>query len=367
MKVLMISWKCIKHPWKGGAEFATYEILKRLVDKGHECVWFAPKFKGCLKKEEIDGIKIVRDFNIYTIHFNAWRKYKEEFKGKFDIIIDQVNGIPFFSPLYAKEPIVMYIHHYAGECWDYEMPFPLNKIGKFSERMFLSLYKNIPTICVSPSTKRDLESLGFKNINVVYNGCNVKPLDKLDFSIKEENSLCFVGRVTAMKRLEHAIKVVSLVKEEIEDVKFYVIGRPKKEKYLYKLKNLVEKLELKNNVIFCGYLSFEKRNEILKRSLIQVITSVKEGWGLNVIEGNALGAPAVGYRVHGLVDSIKDGYNGFLVENNNIKEMAEKVINLLDDKNLLKKLSKNAIEWAKQFSWDRSAEEFEKIIKNILE
>lgn len=362
-----MSWKCIKHPWKGGAEFATYEILKRLSEKGYECVWFAPKFKGCLKEEEIEGIKIIRDFNIYTIYFNAWRKYVEEFKGKFDVVIDQVNGIPFFTPLYVKEPVIMYIHHVGDVCWDYEMPFPLSKIGKYSEKMVLRLYKNIPTVCVSPSTKKDLEDLGFKNINVVYNGCNVKPLDKLDFSIKEENSLCFVGRVTAMKRLEHAIKVVSLVKEEINDVKFYVVGRAKKEKYLCKLKNLANMLDLKNNVIFLGYLPFKERNEILRKSLIQIVTSVKEGWGLNVIEGNALGVPAVGYRVNGLVDSIKDGYNGFLVKDGNVKEMAEKVINILDDKNLLKKLSKNSIEWAKQFSWDKSAEEFEGVIKNVVE
>ncbi len=368
MKILMMSWKCIKHPWKGGAEFVTYEYLKRLVEKGYECVWFAPKFKGCLERENIDEIEIVRDFSIYTIHINAWRKYFSEFKGKFDIIIDQVNGIPFFTPLYAKEPIIFFIHHFAGECWDYEMPFPLNKIGKFAERNFLRLYKNIPTICVSPSTKKDLINLGFKeeNIHVIYNGCDVKPLEKINFEEKEENAICFVSRLTPMKRVEHAIKAIYYVKEEIPNVKLWILGSPKKENYLYRLKNLVDKLGLKDNVKFFGWVPFEERNEIIKKSQILVVTSVKEGWGLNVIEANALGTPVIGYKVPGLVDSIKDGYNGLLVEKGNIIELSETIINLLKDNDLRKKLSENSIKWAKRFNWDKSAEEFEKILEIVV-
>ncbi|MCQ6254493.1 glycosyltransferase family 4 protein [Methanocaldococcus sp.] len=368
MRILMMSWKCIKHPWKGGAEFVTYEYLKRLVEKGHECVWFVPKFKGCLEREIIDGIEIVRDFNIYTIHINAWRKYYSEFKGKFDVIIDQINGIPFFTPLYAKEPIIFFIHHYEDICWDYEMPFPLNKIGKFVERNFLRLYKNIPTICVSPSTKKDLITLGFKeeNIYVIYNGCDVKPLEKINFEEKEENAICFVSRLTPMKRVEHAIKAVYYVKKEIPNVKLWILGSPKKESYLYKLKILVDKLGLKNNVKFFGYVPFEKRNEIIKKSQILIVTSVKEGWGLNVIEANALGTPVVGYRVSGLVDSIKDGYNGLLVDDGDIMKLSETIINLLKDDDLRMKLSRNAVEWAKQFSWDKSAEEFKRILEMVV-
>ena len=368
MRILMMSWKCIKHPWRGGAEFVTYEYLKRLVEKGHECVWFTPKFRGCLEREIIDGIEIIRDFNINTIHINAWKKYKEEFKGKFNVVIDQINTLPFFTPLYVNEPIVMFIHQLALEVWDYEMPFPLNKIGKFAEKNFLKLYKNVPTICVSPSTKKDLINLGFKeeNIHVIYNGCNVKPLEKVNFKEKEENTICFVARLTPMKRVEHAIKAVYYVKEEISNVKLWILGSPKKESYLYKLKSLVNKLELKDNVKFFGYVPFEKRNEIIKKSQILVVTSVKEGWGLNVIEANALGTPAVGYRVSGLVDSIKDGYNGLLVEDGNIKELSETIINLLKDDDLRKRLSENAIEWAKQFSWDKSTEEFERVLKKVV-
>ena len=365
----MISWKCIKHPWRGGAEFVTYEYLKRLIKKGHECVWFASKFKNCLEKETIDGIKIIRDFNINMIHINAWRKYKKEFRSKFDVIIDQINTLPFFTPLYVNEPIVMFIHQLALEVWDYEIPFPMNKIGKFLEKSFLRLYKNIPTICISPSTKKDLINLGFKeeNIHVIYNGCDVKPLEKINFKEKEKNTISFVSRLTPMKRIEHAIKAIYYIKKKIPDVKLWILGNPKKESYLKKLKSLVENLGLKNNVKFFGYVPFEERNEIIKKSQILVVTSVKEGWGLNVIEANALGTPAVGYKVSGLVDSIKDGYNGLLVEDGNIEELAETLVNLLKDDALRKKLSKNAIEWAKRFNWDKSAEEFERVLEMAVE
>ncbi|WP_281033862.1 glycosyltransferase family 4 protein [Methanocaldococcus vulcanius] len=178
--------------------------------------------------------------------------------------------------------------------------------------------------------------------------------------------MCFVSRLTPMKRVEHAIKAIYYVKKEIPDVKLWILGSPKKESYLKKLKNLVNKLGLNDNVKFFGYVSFEKRNEIIKKSQVLVITSVKEGWGLNVIEANALGTPAVGYRVSGLVDSIKDGHNGLLVEEGNIEALAETLIDLLRDDNVRKKLSENAIEWAKQFSWDKSAEEFERFLEMVV-
>jgi len=115
-----------------------------------------------------------------------------------------------------------------------------------------------------------------------------------------------------------------------------------------------------------GYVSEKEKFELLRKSWVYVICSEKEGFGISVIEANALGTPAVGYRVSGLVDSIKDGYNGLLVEDGNIEELAKVLVNLLKDDDLRKRLSENAIEWAKQFSWDKSAEEFERVLEKVV-
>jgi glycosyltransferase involved in cell wall biosynthesis len=88
---------------------------------------------------------------------------------------------------------------------------------------------------------------------------------------------------------------------------------------------------------------------------------VREGWGLVVTEANAMGTPAIGYNVPGLRDSIRDGKTGLLCDPNP-EAMAEKAIELLRDNDLWERLSKDALSWAGEFNWDRSAEEFLKML-----
>ena len=105
---------------------------------------------------------------------------------------------------------------------------------------------------------------------------------------------------------------------------------------------------------------------IEKLNWIIAVPGVREGWGQVVTDANALGTPAVGYNIPGLRDSIKHGYNGLLVDDNP-KALADGMVKILSDDKLREKLSRNAIEWAKQFNWDRSAEEFERLIKTIVD
>ena len=96
--------------------------------------------------------------------------------------------------------------------------------------------------------------------------------------------------------------------------------------------------------------------------MILIVPGVREGWGLNVIEANALGVPAVAYDAPGLRDSVRNQETGLLVENGNIKDLAEKTISVLSDEMLRKTLSVNALNYSKQFSWEITAREFMKLI-----
>jgi glycosyltransferase involved in cell wall biosynthesis len=105
----------------------------------------------------------------------------------------------------------------------------------------------------------------------------------------------------------------------------------------------------------------------LARAWVLVNPSVREGFGLNVLEANALGTPCVAYDVAGLRDSIIDGRTGLLVkENGDVTKLAEAMIKVLGDGALRKALSENALEYCKSFSWDRTSQEFEKVLKEIV-
>src|SRR6185369_17247054 len=150
MKILMLNWRDPKNPKSGGAEVVTMEYAKRWIAYGYEVTWFTSAFNNSNSEETIDGVKIIRRGNIITVYIFAVFFYF--FSGtKFDLIIDQVHGLPFFAPLYSKVPVIVYIHEVAGEIWDYMYPFPINVVGKFLETFYLPLYKNIPFWTNSPS------------------------------------------------------------------------------------------------------------------------------------------------------------------------------------------------------------------------
>ncbi len=354
MRILIFNWRDIRNPEAGGAEIYTHEIARRLVERGYSVTLFTSRFDGCEREEIIDGVGIVREGNRYTVYLKARNFYRKNAE-KFDIVVDEINTVPFMTPKFVKDGgCLALIHQLAREFWFYETRFPVNVIGYKLESIWLRNYVDIPTVTVSESTKKDLESLGFRKVFVIPNGLNVHPVNEIPEK-EERPTVIFVGRMKKAKKPQDVIEAFEIVKEEIRDAELWMVG----DGYLRK------KLEKRaSNVRFFGYLDKETKDELVRRAWVIAVPGVREGWGQVVTDANALGTPAVGYDIPGLRDSIKHGHNGLLVKPNP-EALAEAIIKVLKNEKLRKKLSKNAIEWAKQFSWDRSAEEFEKIIMDV--
>jgi len=364
MRILVINWRDIKNPEAGGAEIHIHEILRRLP-KNFKIDFVSSTFKGCEKNEKIENYTVYRIPNKYLFNFifpMYW--FFKLRKNHYNAIVDDISKIPLATPLYIKNiPIIGIVHHIHGKTLFTELNPILALYVYIMEKLMLKFYKKKQMITVSESSKSELEKLGFSDIEIVYNGIDYKSLTEfLKLKKSDEPIIIYLGRLKKYKRVDHIIKAFKTVKNEIHNVKLWIVGLGDEKD---KLEKLVKDLKL-NDVIFWGYASEKEKFELLRRAWIYVICSEKEGFGISVIEANALETPVVGYRVPGLVDSIKDGYNGLLVEDGNIIKLSEALINLLKDDDLRKRLSENAIKWAKQFSWDKSTEEFEKVLKMVV-
>jgi len=361
LKILMFNWRCWLNPEMGGAEVFTREVAKRWVRAGHEVTLFTSEFPSCKKEECVDGIRVVRSGGKYSVYLKAREHYRKVFsKEGYDVIIDEINTRPFFTPKFVNngEKIVALIHQLAREYWFYETPFPISYIGYyFLEKRWLGNYVDVPTVTVSESTKQDLLNLGFRRVFVVPEGLNFKPLNEVPWK-EGYPVIVYAGRLKRAKRPDHAIKAFKIVKEKFPEARLWIIGDG------YFRKEL-ERMAFEGVRFFSG-LSNEERRELIKRAWILVHPSVREGWGLNVIEANALGTPCVAYDVPGLRDSVVDGVTGLLVGNGDVKDLADKVVTVLKDEALRERLSRNALENAKKFSWDKTAERFEKVIEGTL-
>jgi len=358
MKILIFNWRCWKHPWAGGAEKYLYEISKRLVKRGHKIVWFVSSFEKSEKREIEDGIEIIRRGGRFSVYLYAfWYYLKELKKRNFDLIVDDINGVPFFTPLYVWKPKVAIIHHLMGwKIFSKELKLHQAIIAWLAERLISLLYFSISFITVSESSKKELKKNLIRRVYVVPNGLNSWMKRHSPIKKTHNPTIIYLGRWKKYKRINLLIEAFKIVKKRMKNAELWLVGKGDWKNY-----KKVEGMKL------FGKVSDRKKKELLTKAWVFVNPSIKEGWGITVIEANACGTPCIAYDVPGLRDSVINGKTGLLVkEDGNVEKLAEAIIKILEDEELRRKLSINAIKWAKQFSWDKSAEEFERVIKNII-
>ncbi len=364
MRVLIFNWRDPKHTWAGGGEIYIFEQAKRWVKMGHEITVFCGEDveKNLPYFEMVDGIRIYRKGGRYTLYLWAVWFYLTKLRKNIDVVIDVENGIPFFTPLFCRVPKICYVYHVHGKQFFYELPMPFNRIGYLIEKfIFPLLYRNVPVQAISQTTKRQLKEIGFsdKNITVVYSGMN-----KLQIKTTPKKflnpTILYLGRIKKYKRVDLLIRIFPKILEKIPNVHLIIAGWGTEAS---NVTDLVMKSPLRRKITLLGPVNDEEKKTFLSKSWLFVNPSIGEGWSIAVIEANLYGTPAVAFNVSGLSESIQDGKTGLLANGND--DLVEKICKILKDNNLREKLSKNAIELAHGFNWDRSSVESLKILEKI--
>ena len=364
MHVLILNWRDPKNPKAGGAEIVTINHAKAWVRAGHKITWFASGFKDSLRRETIEGVNVVRRGNSFSVYLFAPFYYL--FGGeKFDLVVDEIHGLPFLTPLYVRKPKIAFIHEVAQEIWNYMYPFPFNYFGRFLEKIYFGLYRNILFWTDAPSTIDDLIKFGIKRKLCMAIPCPIenKTLDRLP--IKESRpTFIFVSRIVKMKGIEEVLEAFAQIKKERKNAKLWIAGGGE-EAYISKLREKVLGFGIRESVTFFGQVSNQKKLELLRKAHILLHASVREGWGLVVLEAASQGTPTIAYNVSGLRDSVRNGKTGIIISENNPKELAKEAILLLADKEKYKTFQENGMAWVKNLTWENATEESLKLIEGI--
>ena len=357
MRILWFNWRDIKNPEAGGAEVLTQEISSKLSKRGHKITLFTSSFQNSQESEVINDVNIVRKGGKFSVYGEAEKYYKKN-KTDFDLVIDEINVKPFLTPKYVKElPIVALIHQVSPEQFTSELPFPIGLIGRYYlEKKWLSHYHDTLTITVSNSTRISLEKLGFNKVKVIREGLGIKPLDE-PLAKEDRITVTYIGRLKKHKLPDHAILAFKKILQFFPGSQMYVIG----DGYLL---NKLKQMDVAN-VTFFGHIDNKKKYDLLSHSHLVLVPATREGWGLVVIESNAMGTPVIAYNVPGLVDSVQNEINGLLLEKNTPDEMAKMAVSLLKDKSRLSDLSRSSLDYAKKFNWDDTTSEFEKLLMDL--
>ena len=366
MKILALNWNDLKNPYGGGAEVHLEELLRRMVQYGHEVTLFCSGFPDCLPEETIEGIRIIRRGNRYNFNLIApFHLRKLAKQNSFDLLVEDINKIPFYTPLYLNLKTLVVVPHLFATTVFHEINFVLGTYIYLAEKPLVPIYRGMPFNVISESTGEDIRRRGVpaRDISVIHCGIDRQLYSHDPKTPKyEQPTILYLGRIKKYKSVQHLIQALKLVKEQLPDARLMIVGDGD---YLPNLKSLADSLNLSDDVEFPGYVSSDEKVTRMRRAHVAVLPSLKEGWGLTNIEANSVGTAVVAADSPGLRDSVRDGETGFLYEYGNIEQFAEKLLTILTDDSLRENLEKGGLNWAEQFNWDRAARKFEDLVLEV--
>ncbi len=367
MNILVLNWQDIRNPLGGGAEVHLHEIFSRLAARGHRITLFCSAFPGVPAEENIDGIRVLRQGSRNLFNYSVYPRYRSQFRReKYDVVVDDLNKIPFFTPLFVREPLVGIVHHLFGRSIFKEASLPAALYVYGAEQAALRVYRNVPVAVVSESTKQEMIAHGFQpeGLRIVSNAIDHAVYRQVPVALASGPIIGYLGRIKKYKSVDHLLKAFPIIRKDHPAATLVVVGdgdaRPELERQAHEL-------GIADAVRFTGFVSPEEKVHWLNRMDLVVNPSAKEGWGLTVIEANACGTPVVASDVPGLRDSVLDGDTGLLYEYGNVEQIAEKVSLVLRDDHLRMRLKASAVEWAGRFTWEHSADRMEEMLKGAVE
>lgn len=366
-RILAVNWQDLKNPLAGGAEVHLQEILSRLGHWGHEVTLLCSGFADAPIEETYNGQRIIRrgrrmNFN-WVAPLHARRLLAEK---KYDIILEDINKIPFYLPLFSRVPLLAIVPHLFATTVFQEINPVLATYIYLMERPVSVVYKKSPWMVISESTRDDLVARGVPSANITVIHCGIDHQvyhPAPDGARFTQPTIVYLGRLKKYKSVDHIIRAASGLPDSVGDWRLVIIGegddRPR-------LEGLTRELKLTQRITFTGFVDQTTKVDYLRRAHIAVCASLKEGWGLTNIEANACGTPVVAADVPGLRDSARDGETGLLFPHGDIVALRERLTRLLVDRGLWEKLSRGGLAWAASFHWDETARATEALIGRII-
>jgi glycosyltransferase involved in cell wall biosynthesis len=362
VKILILNWRDLKNPEAGGAELHIHEIASRWAGLGHDVTLFCSSFRGAPRQEIVNGVNIYRAAGKYRIYAACVSKLLSIRKsGEFDVIFESINTIPFFSPLFSKCPVVSQIYSIGNKSvLFHEMKwymFPMAAMAYAISSTIPMVYRKCQITTISQSSKEALVRQGFdgNKVHVAYPGISqdwIKLVDTFDSEDERPDpTIIYLGRLKKYKGVQDILYAIPAIARDLPGIKLRIVGRGDFERTLHEI---VQSLQIHEKVEFCGFVSEERKAEMLRSASIYVCTSLDEGgWTIAAVEALSAGVPVI--VTESQKDIVNHGRNGVLLTRATPQAIARNVIDMLSVKSVWKTYSANSKSFSKQFTWENTA------------
>jgi glycosyltransferase involved in cell wall biosynthesis len=363
LQIACLSWRDTHNPEGGGAERALEEVAEGLASRGARVTVFSAAHAGAPPEDEIRGVRYVRRGSKISVYARGMQSLRRGDLGRPDLVVDVQNGLPFFTRLVTRRPVVVLVHHVHREQWPVVYPGFTGKVGWWIERRLAPLlYRRCQYVTGSRATRDELVGLGVdpRRIAVVHYGTD--RLGPVEAAKTPAPSICVVGRLVPHKQVEHAIDAVLELRKELPGTTLTVVGSGWWEAELHAY---AAARDAGDAVRFLGQADEATKERVYEESWVLALPSLKEGWGLVVGEAALAGTPTVAYAsAGGTRESVVDGTSGLLVDDQ--PAFVEALRRILTDDELRHRLAEGALAHGGRYTWDQTRAGFADVVRRVL-
>ena len=360
LSVLLLNWRDMNHPEAGGSEKYLSEVATGLAGRGHRVTVRTAAYPGALPRETVDGVRYLRRGGRYGVYLRSLAALALG-RHRADVVVDVQNGVPFLSPLVRSgSPVVNLVHHVHREQWGVVFGPTVARAGWFLEsKVAPRVYGRSRYVAVSESTRDELGGLGVEasRVTVIHNGTDAVADEHV--SRADHPVVVVLGRLVPQKRVEIAMQAVRELAVDRPDLELWVVGSGYWDTELHRV---ADELGIRDRTTFTGHVSEAEKHRLLAEAWVLALPSLKEGWGLVVVEAGVHGTPTVAFAdVGGLNDSVRDGETGVLVHGGQ-REFTAALGALLDDAAARSAMSERVVQWVTRFRWSETVSRWESLL-----
>ncbi|HUF89553.1 MAG TPA: glycosyltransferase family 4 protein [Gemmatimonadota bacterium] len=366
MKILVVNWQDWTHPEAGGAEVHLRETFSRVAANGNRVDLLCVSHPDAPGEETLAGINVIRrgkrratfNFAVPALWHSVLRR------NAYDVVVDDLNKVPFYTPLFVDRPVVALVHHLFGATIFQETNPAFGAYLFLSERPIARVYRSVPFIAVSPSTAADLERRGVDpaRITVIPNGLPPIPAEDRLLAVPKDPAPLFVylGRLKRYKRIDLLLEGFARVALERPDARLVIAGDGDHRRAL---ERQAAALDLGARVEFPGWVGEEEKWRLLRRAWAVGYTSPKEGWGFSSIEAQRVGTIAIVSDAPGLRDTVVEGQTGWIVPHGDVPALAAALSRAITEPELRAGMEARAIDRSGEYTWDAAARATEAVLR----
>ncbi len=358
LRVLFCNWRDTRNPEGGGSEVYVENVATALAAAGHDVTILCAAHENAPADEVVDGVRFVRRGSKLGVYPQAYWHQLRGRLGRFDVVVDVQNGIPFASTLAGRTPVVVLVHHVHREQWPVVYGPVRSRIGWWLESRFgPRVYRGSRYVAVSRATRDELVELGVRGdaITVIHNGVQ-RPRRETDPD--PDPRVLVLGRLVPHKRVEHVLEAAAVLRQQYPGLRVAVVGDGW---WSDELALHAQRLGVSDIVELVGFVDEDEKHDQLARAWVLALPSLKEGWGLVVLEAAGYAVPTVGYAsAGGVAESVVDGVTGLLADDQ--AGFTAALDRLLGDDGLRRRLGYAAEARTWEFGWDTAARSFARVL-----